>query len=153
LSNEVQNMTAFEYAPSRRQVLAGGAGLSLLAFLTACGPQGSTASGISSSASQLIVAWPNDADSLDPQNSSYSFQDWDLCCNLYETLVSPKFVPNGQGVMVWDGLELAPELAESYTTKGATATFHLAKGRKFYPTGNPLTADDVVYSMQRLFAL
>jgi peptide/nickel transport system substrate-binding protein len=146
-------MTAFEYTPSRRQVLAGGAGLSLLAFLTACGAQGSSAGGASGAADQLIVAWPNDADSLDPQNSSYSFQDWDLCCNLYETLVSPKFVANGQGVMVWDGLNLAPELAESYTINGDTATFHLSKGRKFYPTGNPLTADDVLYSMQRLFAL
>ncbi len=146
-------MTAFEYTPNRRQVLAGGAGLSLLAFLTACGAQGSSAGGAAGAADQLIVAWPNDADSLDPQNSSYSFQDWDLFCNLYETLVSPKFVPNGQGVMVWDGLELAPELAESYTTSGSTATFHLSKGRKFYPTGNPLTADDVLYTMQRLFAL
>jgi len=100
-----------EFIPSRRQVLAGGAGLSLLAFLTACGAQGSSTGGASGAADQLIVAWPNDADSLDPQNSSYSFQDWDLNCNLYETLVSPKFIPNGQGVMVWDGLSLAPELA------------------------------------------
>jgi len=142
-----------EFIPSRRQVLAGGAGLSVLALLTACSVQGSSATnGGAGSTAQLIVAWPIDADSLDPQNSSYSFEDWDLCCNLYETLVSPKFVPNGAGVMVWDGLELAPGLA-SYTTKGDTATFHLDKTRKFYPTGNPLTADDVLYSMQRLFAL
>jgi peptide/nickel transport system substrate-binding protein len=127
----------------------------MLALLTACGVKGSSSSsdGGASSTAQLIVAWPIDADSLDPQNSSYSFEDWDLCCNLYETLISPKFVPNGDGVMVWDGLELAPGLADSYTTKGDTATFHLDKARKFYPTGNPLTADDVVYSMQRLFAL
>jgi peptide/nickel transport system substrate-binding protein len=142
-----------EFIPSRRQVLAGGAGLSMLALLTACGAQGSSSAGGSGSTDQLIVAWPIDADSLDPQNSSYSFEDWDLCCNLYETLVSPKFVPNGDGVMVWDGLDLEPELASSYTTNGDTATFHLDKTRKFYPTGNPVTADDVVYSMQRLFAL
>jgi peptide/nickel transport system substrate-binding protein len=126
----------------------------MLALLAACGVQGSSSSdGGSGSTAQLIVAWPIDADSLDPQNSSYSFEDWDLCCNLYETLVSPKFLPNGDGVMVWDGLELAPELAASYTTSGDTATFYLDKTRKFYPTGNPLTADDVIYSMQRLFGL
>lgn len=146
-------MTKVEFVPSRRQVLAGGAGLSMLALLTACGVQGGSSSGGSGSTDQLIVAWPNDADSLDPQNSSYSFEDWDLCCNLYETLVSPKFVPNGDGVMVWDGLQLEPELADSYTTKGDTVTFHLDKTRKFYPSGNPLTADDVIYSMQRLFDL
>jgi len=126
----------------------------MLALLTACGVSTSSSSaGGAASTAQLIVAWPNDADSLDPQNSSYSFQDWDLFCNLYETLVSPKFVPNSDGVMEWDGLELAPELAASYTTKGDTATFHLDKTRKFYPTGNPLTADDIVYTMQRLFDL
>jgi peptide/nickel transport system substrate-binding protein len=146
-------MTSVEFTPSRRQVLAGGAGLSMLALLTACGASSVSASDSSGSVAQLIVAWPNDADSLDPQNSSYSFQDWDLCCNLYETLLSPKFVSNGKGVMVWDGLELAPELADSYTTSGDTATFNLSKTRKFYPSGNPLTADDVIYSMQRLFAL
>ena len=145
-------MTSVEFTPSRCQVLAGGAGLSMIALLAACGAGGS-AVGSSVSAAQLIVAWPNDADSLDPQNSSYSFQDWDLFCNLYETLVSPKFVSNGAGVMVWDGLELAPELADSYTVKGDTATFYLNKTRKFYPSGNPLTADDVIYTMQRLFAL
>lgn len=145
-------MTNVEFMPSRRQVLAGGAGLSVLAVLAACSGQGGNG-GSPGSTGQLIVAWPNDADSLDPQNSSYSFQDWDLCCNLYETLVSPKFVPNNDGVMVWDGLELEPELADSYTTKGDTATFHLGRTRKFYPSGNPLTADDVVYSMQRLFDL
>jgi len=145
-------VTNVEFMPSRRQVLAGGAGLGMLALLTACAVQGSSDAG-SVSTDQLIVAWPDDADSLDPQNSSYSFQDWDLNCNLYETLVSPKFVSNGAGVMVWDGLELAPELADSYTTKGDTATFHLSKTRKFYPSGNPLTADDVIYSFQRLFDL
>jgi peptide/nickel transport system substrate-binding protein len=146
-------MTTVEFTPSRRQVLAGGAGLGMLALLTACGATQGSAAGSSGTTAQLIVAWPNDADSLDPQNSSYSFEDWDLWCNLYETLVSPKFVPGGQGVMAWDGLELAPELADSYTTNGDTAIFHLNKSRKFYPTGNPLTADDIIYSYQRLFLL
>lgn len=151
-NNEVQKMTSVEFTPSRRQLLAGGAGLSMMALLSACGVH-SSSDGSSGSVAELIVAWPSDADSLDPQNSNYSFEDWDLCCNLYETLVSPNFVPNGQGVMVWDGLDLAPELASSYTTKGDTATFYLDKTRKFYPSGNPVTADDVIYSMQRLFAL
>jgi peptide/nickel transport system substrate-binding protein len=141
-----------EFTPNRRQVLAGGAGLSLLALLDACSGS-SSKGGSSGSTDQLIIAWPSDADSLDPQNSSYSFEDWDLCCNLYETLVSPKFVSNGAGVMVWDGLELSPELADSYTTTGDTATFNLSKTRKFYPSGNPLTADDVIFSMQRQFDL
>jgi len=126
----------------------------MLALLTACGVSSSSTGAQGTGATdQLIVAWPSDADSLDPLNSSYSFQDWDLFTNLYETLVSPKFVANSDGVMEWDGLELAPELAASYTTNGDTATFHLDKTRKFYPTGNPLTADDVIYSYQRVLSL
>jgi peptide/nickel transport system substrate-binding protein len=138
-------------APSRRQFLAGSAGVGALFALAACGV--GTDAGSNGGTGTLVVAWPNDADSLDPGNSAYSFQDWDLCTNLYETLVQCKFVDNGSGVMVWDGLSLAPGLAKSWETKGDTATFHLDTSRKFYPTGNPLTADDVIFSYQRLFDL
>ena len=144
--------TTVQFAPSRRQILAGGAGLGALVLLAACGASGTDGGG-SGATDQLIVAWPADADSLDAQNSSSSGQDWDLWVNLYEVLLACKYVDNGQGVMVWDGIEVAPELADSWETKGDTITFHLSKTRKFYPTGNPLTADDVIFSYQRLFNL
>jgi len=50
--------------------------------------------------------------------------------------------------------KLVPTLAESYTVSddGKTITFKLRPGLKFQ-SGNPVTADDVVFSMQRVIAL
>ena len=75
-----------------------------------------------------------------------------MAFNIYERLVSPKFTANGNGALVWDGLQLQPQLAD-FTLEKDTATFKIRSGAKFYPSGNPLTADDVIYTIQRLFAL
>ncbi len=145
-------MTNPSFSPTRRQVLAGGTGLGLLAFLAACAGTSSETGGTASS-SNLVIAWPADADSFDAQNSSSSGMDWDLWVNFYEVMLNCKYVDNGQGVMVWDGTEVAPGLAESWETKDDAIIFHLNKNRKFYPSGNPVTADDVMFSYQRLFNL
>jgi peptide/nickel transport system substrate-binding protein len=149
---------------TRRQVLAGGAGLGLMAFLAACGGSSSTSGSPSSSGGEsgsgasgadldLVVAWPGDADSFDAQNSSSSSMDWDLWVNFYEVLLNCKYVDNGKGVEVWDGIEVAPGLAKSWETQDDAIIFHLDETRKFYPSGNPFTADDVIYSFQRMFNL
>jgi peptide/nickel transport system substrate-binding protein len=43
-----------------------------------------------------------------------------------------------------------PQLAESWTVDGPVITFKLRQGVKFWQTGNPLTAEDVRYSFERL---
>jgi peptide/nickel transport system substrate-binding protein len=65
-----------------------------------------------------------------------------LQVNLYDTLVYPK--QGGGGVQ--------PLLASSWTIEGPVYTFKLRPDVKFH-SGNPLTADDVVFSYKRLMAM
>lgn len=79
---------------------------------------------------------------LDPAKAS-DYADSILMFNLYDTLVIPK-----QGQPGHD-----PFLAASYEiADGKTYTFKLRTDVKFQ-SGNPLTADDVVFSFDRLRAL
>lgn len=78
---------------------------------------------------------------LDPAKAS-DYADSILMFNVYDTLVLPN-----QG-----GPGHAGHLAESWSADGQTFTFKLREGVKFQ-SGNPLTADDVVFSLDRMKAL
>ena len=65
-----------------------------------------------------------------------------LMYNLYDTLLLPG--PGGVGI--------APSLAESWTVDGTVFTFKLRPHVKFH-SGNEVSADDVVYSLNRLVAI
>src|SRR5215469_427983 len=65
-----------------------------------------------------------------------------LAVNLYDALVAP-----GQ-----NGVPVAPHLATSWKIDGNDSTFTLRPDVKFH-SGNPMTADDVVFSFKRLMAL
>jgi len=78
---------------------------------------------------------------LDPGKAS-DYADSILMFNVYDTLVLPN-----QG-----GPGMAPHLAESWTVEGSTYTFTLRDGVTF-TSGNPLTAEDVVFSLERTKAL
>jgi peptide/nickel transport system substrate-binding protein len=78
---------------------------------------------------------------LDPAKAS-DFADSILMFNVYDTLVLP--VQGGPGQ--------APHLAESWTNDGNSYTFKLRNDVKFQ-SGNPLTAEDVVFSVDRMKAL
>lgn len=65
-----------------------------------------------------------------------------LFYNLYDTLVVPG--PGGKGIV--------PQLTESYSVDGNVYTFKLRRGVKFV-SGNEMTADDVVFSLNRLIAI
>ncbi|MGE0503536.1 MAG: ABC transporter substrate-binding protein [Rhizobiaceae bacterium] len=78
---------------------------------------------------------------LDPGKAS-DYADSILMFNVYDTLVIPnQGAPGHQG-----------HLAESWTVDGNAYTFKLRSGVKFH-SGNPLTADDVVFSLDRTKAL
>jgi len=86
----------------------------------------------------------DDIISLDPQES-FEFSGNEIGGNVYEKLVSPD---------TKDPTKILPELAESWetSTDGLTTTFKIKQGRKF-ASGNPITADDVVYTLTRAVAL
>lgn len=75
---------------------------------------------------------------LDPAKAS-DYADSILMFNVYDTLVLPK-----QGEAGY-----APHLAESWSTEGSDYTFKLRQDVKFQ-SGNPLTAEDVVFSLERM---
>ena len=72
----------------------------------------------------------------------YSFHDWELFHNCADGLLN--VVPGSAG-------EVAPALAESYdvSADGLEYTFKIREGVVF-PNGDPLTADEVVWSLNRV---
>ena len=97
----------------------------------------------------LVHAIPSDIASLDPADIRGQ-QDQEIGVNLYERLVQFKFNPGKDGTLVADPVEVVPQLAESWTVEGPVITFRLRPGVTFYPTGNPVTSEDVRYSFERL---
>ena len=103
-------------------------------------------------AASMLVAAPAFAESvlrldeapvgeIDPAKAT-DYGDTVLMVNIYDTLVFPKKGAPG----------VEPLLASEWSTDGKTYTFKLRDGVKFH-SGNPLTADDVVFSYNRLIAL
>ena len=86
----------------------------------------------------------DDIISLDP-GESFEFSGNEVCGNIYEKLVSPD---------TKDPTKINGELAESWETSkdGLTTTFKLKGGRTF-ASGNPVTAEDVAYTITRAVAM
>jgi peptide/nickel transport system substrate-binding protein len=92
----------------------------------------------------LVVGWDvSDAKTMDP-GRAYEFTDESINHSTYDTLVTY----NGNNYTP------IPDLATSWTiTKGGSVfTFKLRQGVKF-ASGNPVTADDVVFSFTRAINL
>ena len=90
-----------------------------------------------------IVRWTEDWPTyIDPAVGT-DFSDTQALVNLYDSLVFPKL----------DG-SVEPALAESWDVSddGLTYTFHLRPDVKFH-NGDVLTAEDVVFSAERLFTI
>jgi peptide/nickel transport system substrate-binding protein len=100
-------------------------------------------------AKPLVHAIPADIASLDPADIRGQ-QDQEIGVNVYERLVQLKFTEQKDGTLAADPVEVVPQLAESWKVDGPVITFKLRPGVKFYPTGNPLTSEDVRYSFERL---
>lgn len=93
----------------------------------------------------IVMAFQiDDIISLDPQES-FEFSSNEIAGNVYEKLVHPD---------VKDPTKILPKLAEKWETSpdGLTTTFHLAANRKF-ASGNPVTAEDVVFTLTRAVML
>src|SRR5690348_16245399 len=133
-------------APRYRTLGAGAAVLALAAFAAGCGGSstsssgsGSGGSGSASTSSTLVIANAVKVDTLDPEANSVNESIW-MDQNLYSRLLQPNATGTG----------LLPDLASSWTISkdGLTYTFHLRPDAKF-SNGTPVTAADVVYSIDR----
>ncbi len=89
--------------------------------------------------STLVIANAVKVDTLDPEANSVNESIW-LDQNLYSRLLQPNSTGTG----------LLPDLAASWniSANGLAYTFHLRPDAKF-SNGSPLTASDVVYSIER----
>ncbi len=93
----------------------------------------------------LVVAWAfDDIITLDPAES-FEISTGEVLGNVYDQLVR---------LDVNDTSKLVPDVAKAWTVSadGKTFTFELKPGLKF-ASGNPLSAEDVVFSLQRAILL
>jgi peptide/nickel transport system substrate-binding protein len=100
---------------------------------------GSGSGGSGGGGGVLNAAINGEPDQLDPYSTT-NYNSFQVLENVYDTLVEPD-----------DNLQMKPALAESWTTSddGLTWTFKLRSGVTF-SNGDPFTADDVVYSFNRI---
>jgi peptide/nickel transport system substrate-binding protein len=135
-------------------------------LLSACGSSGGSSSASNGSASgstssgsstastgKTLVELDTDvAPDLDPDGSAPSDPGFEQAyVNLFDTLVNvPTTEQNGVYIPDYNVSQTGyePSLASSYTHKGRVWTFTLRKGVESC-AGNPLTAEDVVYTYER----
>jgi len=113
--------------------------MSLAAMAAACGSSGSGSAGTTAKVNTLVIANAVKVDTLDPEANSVNESIW-LDQNLYSRLLQPNSTGTG----------LLPDLASSWAiaANGLTYTFHLRPDAKF-SNGTPVTASDVVFSIDR----
>ena len=123
-----------------RRTLLGAAGVSPLIWTSAFG----TAFADTPKDVIVMAFQIDDIISLDPQES-FEFSGNEVTGNIYEKLIHPDLK---------DPTKIQPKLAEKWETSadGLTTTFHLVAGRKF-ASGNPVTAEDVVFTLTRAVML
>ncbi len=99
---------------------------------------GGSTSGSAAGSSTLVIANAVRVDTLDPEANSVNESIW-MDQNLYSRLLQPN--PTGTGLL--------PDLATSWNISkdGLTYTFHLRNAQ--FSDGTPLTASDVVFSIDR----
>lgn len=96
-------------------------------------------------ADTLVIADQiEDIVSLDPAES-FEFSGQDALLNVYDRLIR---------ILPANNFALEPGLAESWSVSGdgKTFTFKMKEGLKFH-SGNPITADDAAWSLQRVVKL
>jgi peptide/nickel transport system substrate-binding protein len=102
------------------------------------GPSSGSGSGSAAGDSTLVIANAVRVDTLDPEANSVNESIW-MDQNLYSRLLQPNAT----------GTALVPDLATSWTIapNGLTYTFHLRNAE--FSNGTPVTASDVVFSVDR----
>jgi peptide/nickel transport system substrate-binding protein len=142
------------FPPARRPARA--AAIPLIALIAigaaACTSSTSgTSATATSSATTITTAWPADITTMDPANLSTN-EDHELTRNIYQTLELPAFTAQPDGSLKFDGAKVKPYLAQSWDIGPSSVTYHLRKGVRFYGTTDTLTAEDVKFSLDRIYS-
>ena len=108
------------------------------ALLAGCGQEAQPAQGDSQADQTLVIGLGGDVATLDPAHMSQSIELYIGSCCIYDVLT---WLPLGEE-------EPQMRLAESYTVSddGMVYTFTLRDGT-FFHNGEPITAEDVLYSV------
>lgn len=145
LDPPVQEAIAFhrwlgQHRLSRRALMQGAAAATLATAGIDVVAKPAAAQNAASAATTLMVVWDQVPDNLDPQTARGN-RNWWVLAELYDTLT---YLPGGS-------LKPEPLLADSWEVSkdGLTYTFKLKPNIKF-TTGNPLNADAVKFSIDRL---
>lgn len=144
---------------SRRTILKGSLFGAVAMGLAACGAgtsgssAGSGGSGSKTSLVDAITAMPITLAFDDGRGAGYeAFESWLL---LHSNLIVNPYKPDpkNKDILVQDWFHWEGQLAEGFDVSkdGLTYTFHLRKG-VVSQAGNPLTADDVIWSYKRKIA-
>ncbi|MCI1747291.1 MAG: ABC transporter substrate-binding protein [Acidipropionibacterium sp.] len=99
-----------------------------------------------SQTTSIVTAWPADITNVNPVQGANP-QDNEVVYNTYQGLVGYTFKKVDDGSWVQQGSKLAPVLAKSWKVDKTSVTFHLDPNRVFYPSGNPVRAEDVKWSL------
>ncbi|RCV54596.1 ABC transporter substrate-binding protein [Marinitenerispora sediminis] len=133
----------------RKQLIGGAAAALSVAVLAGGCAANANQDSAGSGASSLVIGYSEGGSVLDPAEANDLTSDTFVYA-AYDQLVQPK-VEERDGTAVADSGQFDPMLAESWETSDdeRTWTFHLRDDVTFQ-SGNPLTADDVVYSFEHV---
>ncbi|MBN1318744.1 MAG: ABC transporter substrate-binding protein [Anaerolineales bacterium] len=94
----------------------------------------------------LVVAIEGDIETLDPDFSRYPTANM-ANLNVYEQFFRYGRRDTGNGYLVTDVTEIEGAAIESWDISDdrMTAILHVRQGVKFHNTGNPMTADDIIF--------
>ncbi len=145
----------------RRGFLLGSLGVAAVGFLAACGgsddSDGGGGGGSSAGKTDMVVAVATLVQSLNGtiDGTGTFLEAFEMNANLNAGLVRNPYIDNAEtaGTVVQDFNEYVGYVADSYevSADGTVYTFHLRDGFSD-AQGNPITADDVVYSFERKWA-
>jgi peptide/nickel transport system substrate-binding protein len=140
---------------SRRDFLKLGGATAAAAFgaplLAAC--SGSSSSGTSSSAAsgRLVIGVAGDPTTLDPGTASQALAN-EIIKNTYAQWTKYAVTDTGKGYLQADSTHTAGDALASYTVDSDGVTVHCTVRSAKFPSGNPVTADDFIYTAKRALA-
>lgn len=107
-------------------------------LMTGCGGSETASTDVTQTKDSLVIAYTDEPDSLDCYGTSKNMSE-KMCANIYATLL--KFDEN---------YKITPYIAKSWEVSddNLTYTFHL-RDDVYFHDGKQMTADDVLYSMER----